>query len=715
MKKKLIIELLSDCLPGSGAGNGSYIDTDCVFDAYGFPFIPSKRIKGCLRETAEKLQSMGYADNFSEEIHSFFGTEDKDGSIRIGNAYLQGIKSIHQAVEYYKVQSKKGNKVDFILMPDAIQEYYTCLHARTAIDENGIAKDKSLRTVRAICKGNVFEAEIDYPEEKEAHIQTMVKALRYIGTNRNRGFGHVKLTLADTTADKLSVSGEEGNVLELRLRLKTPVLVDEMHIPGVMIRGALAALWMNHHKAPEGGDYSQCEVFRKLFIDELRYEPAFPTDKDGTRYLPVPASVVRYKVPEPEKREYIDLAVDKAPNAQTKRISAGTVYAPVFDHEGGKCEISENRMYMIQPTRREFMHHAQSGELFTYSALEEGERYLARISGNLNAIETLLRFLKEHDINELRIGRSRTAQYGSVEIEKMERRQSSDVSVKGKRFAMTLQTPAILLDEDGTAATDCISLFKALEEEHIPKTAEGESKCKVDRCFSVGSSIEGYNPQWKLSKQPVPALGTTTTVVFTVCEEVSLPEFMWLGERNTEGYGLVHIRKADQNDNPKKVGFDTKKYVENVQELENMQKPDFGSEWEAFLRKFKDRYILHHLRMMAVKEPLSNNPDFKPNSRTLQRLYALSVNNSKTLEVISGQHIANIKDETKKKQCNEIISNIEKELDNEDMDLLIDSSNGKIQPPLDIKCEDIKNNDEYCKFYLSEKLRIAILGKRTKA
>lgn len=75
MKKKLIIELLSDCLPGSGAGNGSYIDTDCVFDAYGFPFIPSKRIKGCLRETAEKLQSMGYADNFSEEIHSIFGTE----------------------------------------------------------------------------------------------------------------------------------------------------------------------------------------------------------------------------------------------------------------------------------------------------------------------------------------------------------------------------------------------------------------------------------------------------------------------------------------------------------------------------------------------------------------------------------------------------------------------------------------------------------------
>lgn len=706
MKKKLIIELLSDCLPGSGAGNGSYIDTDCVFDAYGFPFIPSKRIKGCLRETAEKLQSMGYADNFSEEIHSIFGTEDKDGSIRIGNAYLQGIKSIHQAVEYYKVQSKKGNKVDFILMPDAIQEYYTCLHARTAIDENGIAKDKSLRTVRAICKGNVFEAEINYPEEKEAHIQTMVKALRYIGTNRNRGFGHVKLTLADTTADKLSVSGEEGNVLELRLRLKTPVLVDEMHIPGVMIRGALAALWMNHHEAPEGGDYSQCEVFRKLFIDELRYEPAFPTDKDGTRYLPVPASVVRYKVPEPEKREYIDLAVDKAPNAQTKRISAGTVYAPVFDHEGGKCEISENRMYMIQPTRREFMHHAQSGELFTYSALEEGERYLARISGDLNAIETLLCFLKRHDIKELRIGRSRTVQYGSVEIEKLERRQSNDVSVTGRRFAMTLQTPAILLDQCGTPVTDCNSLFKALKE--TCKDLSGKT-CNVERCFSVGSSVEGYNPQWKLSKQPVPALGATTTVVFSVSEseEVVLPEFVWLGERNTEGYGLVHIRKADMNTDLEKVGFDAAKLVEKEDTKEN----DFGSEWKCFFEKFRQKYILDKLRILAMK---NDNGNYSPNSRTLQRLYAFVLTNSdNTMDDIQ-QYIIKIKDPDKKRHCDEIMNTVKKELSDESMKKLIDSLKGKVLPPIDIKSEEVTAKN-YQKFYLTEKLRIAILGKRKKA
>ena len=102
MKKKLIIELLSDCLPGSGAGNGSYIDTDCVFDAYGFPFIPSKRIKGCMRETAEKLWSMKYEGMTSEEIESMFGLATTEGSIRIGNAYLQGVESIHQAVEYYK-------------------------------------------------------------------------------------------------------------------------------------------------------------------------------------------------------------------------------------------------------------------------------------------------------------------------------------------------------------------------------------------------------------------------------------------------------------------------------------------------------------------------------------------------------------------------------------------------------------------------------------
>lgn len=42
---KLKIELLSDFCTGSGEGFNSTVDTDAVFDEYGFPYIPAKRLR----------------------------------------------------------------------------------------------------------------------------------------------------------------------------------------------------------------------------------------------------------------------------------------------------------------------------------------------------------------------------------------------------------------------------------------------------------------------------------------------------------------------------------------------------------------------------------------------------------------------------------------------------------------------------------------------
>lgn len=40
------LELLSDTLIGSGEGWGATIDTDVVFDDFGLPYIPARRVKG---------------------------------------------------------------------------------------------------------------------------------------------------------------------------------------------------------------------------------------------------------------------------------------------------------------------------------------------------------------------------------------------------------------------------------------------------------------------------------------------------------------------------------------------------------------------------------------------------------------------------------------------------------------------------------------------
>ena len=56
---KITIELLSDICIGSGESYNSVIDTDVTYDDYGLPYIPAKRIKGCIREAGLELKDFG--------------------------------------------------------------------------------------------------------------------------------------------------------------------------------------------------------------------------------------------------------------------------------------------------------------------------------------------------------------------------------------------------------------------------------------------------------------------------------------------------------------------------------------------------------------------------------------------------------------------------------------------------------------------------------
>lgn len=67
---KITIELLSDICIGSGESYNSVIDTDVTYDDYGLPYIPAKRIKGCIREAGLELKDFGLikATEFEENL-----------------------------------------------------------------------------------------------------------------------------------------------------------------------------------------------------------------------------------------------------------------------------------------------------------------------------------------------------------------------------------------------------------------------------------------------------------------------------------------------------------------------------------------------------------------------------------------------------------------------------------------------------------------------
>lgn len=202
----LNIELLSDTLIGSGEGWGATIDSDVVFDEYGLPYIPAKRIKGCLRESAleilemfEKLEMLKQIKTkfiSQEDIDSLFGTAGQAESCELSfsNAFIEKYDSNKQWIVW--LESTHGS----IFSRDTVLNTFTSIRRQTAIEKNGVKKENSLRTSRVLNKGLKFSARIEMLGEiKDKQLDFLsfaTKNLRHIGTNRNRGFGLVKCFLS---------------------------------------------------------------------------------------------------------------------------------------------------------------------------------------------------------------------------------------------------------------------------------------------------------------------------------------------------------------------------------------------------------------------------------------------------------------------------------------------------------------------------------------
>ena len=90
-KKELKITLKSDLCVGSGYSYAGIVDSDICYDEVGLPYIPGKRLKGCMREAAELI-------GVSEvEIERLFGTRgaDRPNGVFFGNAYIEDYDEIY--------------------------------------------------------------------------------------------------------------------------------------------------------------------------------------------------------------------------------------------------------------------------------------------------------------------------------------------------------------------------------------------------------------------------------------------------------------------------------------------------------------------------------------------------------------------------------------------------------------------------------------------
>lgn len=201
----LEVKLETPSLIGSGTGYGSLIDTDIVFDEYGIPYIPAKRIKGCLRDSAIELCEYFEQANVNlfdlskegEDFNIVIKTFGKAGSDRPAGVYFNNL-FINEYDEATKWLSYLMNR-NKIICRDSVIDYFTEIRQQTAIDkENGVAKEHSLRTIRVIKGGFTFGGNIDLREDDPEIIKLLcyaAKNLKHLGTKRTRGFGFVECKL----------------------------------------------------------------------------------------------------------------------------------------------------------------------------------------------------------------------------------------------------------------------------------------------------------------------------------------------------------------------------------------------------------------------------------------------------------------------------------------------------------------------------------------
>lgn len=208
---KYSLELLSDAIPASGNSTVKTIDSDVIADKYGLPYIPGKRIKGLLRESAiELLESFGYPKKLEQLFDKIFGEigNSMNSGFKFSDVAMEGIKNVQEWLDWLK--SEKNKEIKGYFTSENILDQFTLIRRSTAM-ENGLAKPHSLRTIRVLKKGLAFKGSIhslnrQMTQDEKSFIGLVMKNMRYLGSSRNRGLGYVSMKSDETTDSRSFLS-----------------------------------------------------------------------------------------------------------------------------------------------------------------------------------------------------------------------------------------------------------------------------------------------------------------------------------------------------------------------------------------------------------------------------------------------------------------------------------------------------------------------------
>lgn len=518
MKKILKITLMSDLCAAVGKNYAALIDTDTAIDEYGLPYIPSKRIKGCLKEIVEFI---GLEKN---EIDSIFGTRGNNvsGTLLLTDARVENYENYKAEIIANKLPQAK------------VTDLFCSVRSETAI-ENDVAKDKSLRFTRVVNrispvnkKNMNFVADISFQNDDFDLIEKLCKGLRNIGYHRNRGLGAIKCELIDcneNNSKNLNLdfvkSNEQLYRIDYKILLKSDLMIPDNnnintldYIPGTNVLGALA------------GKYKG-ENFEKIFLSgSVRFENLYPVDSKGNKYVPSPRFLGKVKAATNEEDKGIKNLVTARDNFD------GKIYKPL---KSGFVNVTSGHKETETKITYHNAMHEKGKDLYTQECMCAGQVFKGVIVAPGEYIKEIADLLED---NVILLGRSKTAQYASCEIiwkkAKNESNPTKTVS-KSQTVAFVCESDVVLTDENGLFTTELEEFKNQLGLADICNEELG-----VETTIST-RLITGYNAKWNLKKMSVPAIAAGSCIVFDVPETKEYADYIYIGEKQNEGFGKIKV------------------------------------------------------------------------------------------------------------------------------------------------------------------------------
>lgn len=539
----LQISLLSDLCASSGEHYNSYVDTDVVYDEFGLPFIPAKRIKGCIREAALELVEWGI---FEKQVYdSLFGKEGNEKSkFSLDNAYLK---------EYENLTADLKNCQDKVLVhPQRVLGLYAYTRTQTAMTKDGVADKGSLRTIRVINKGLIFQAAlketVKLTEEEKNLLKTAVSMVKHMGTGRTRGLGLVELTFPEEKKEgskdenKKKYELGEWNKIHYTINLKSAVLCKSAagtqekthdYIEGSKILGILA----QNLSKEEFARLMQYDGTGKSIIASNAY-----ICEKGERCTPVRASLQKKKDQTFDKKGEMLVADMLVPNEEDVQWTPiGNKY---MNAEGTIKSVDVEVNYHHRRPKDKAVGKANGLDDSAFYQLESicrGQQFSGFLLADREQTELIISVFE--NLDGVRIGAGSNAEYGNADIVITNTEHIEKTAPKMEHeFVIKLNAPVILYNKQGMPVADiaCLKSYLAelLEvEEHV---------LQINQAFLTYETIGGFNVTWHRRKPIFTALGKGTVCSVTAMKEVDISrlEHVFIGERVAEGYGELEVSSA---------------------------------------------------------------------------------------------------------------------------------------------------------------------------